>query len=224
VLFCVWFVCVYCTALLPPGVNPIAVNKCIIPHHELIEIREIRHCFRMVYSVSQWCVYIPGRSLHSKSHAVISLLSVAAMCVCQLPYGEGNGETCSSYFYCCTVHTIELFNSYTNWRKYIKFHFKILKSLRHVSIRGSSSGSYSFLAKVTFKSHWFILLHYQGGVEACRIVCLLGVLGYVCLCCAVLCFVDFLVGFNSPVAFICSRRTKYFPRDPSSENSHIFFK
>jgi len=61
----------------------------------------------------------------------------------------------------------ELFNSYPNWRTCVKFHFKILKSLRHVLIRGSSSESYSFLAKVTFKSHWFILLHYQGGVAAC---------------------------------------------------------
>jgi len=62
------------TVLLPPGVNPIAVNKYIIPYQELIEIREIRHCFRTVYSVPQWCVYIPGRSLHSKSRIVISLL------------------------------------------------------------------------------------------------------------------------------------------------------
>jgi hypothetical protein len=41
---------------------------------------------------------------------------------------------------------------YTNWCTYIKlFHIGTLKLLRHVSIQGSSSGSYTFLAKVTFK-------------------------------------------------------------------------
>jgi hypothetical protein len=36
VLFCVLFVCkcvLYCTVLLPPGVNPIAANKYIISYH-----------------------------------------------------------------------------------------------------------------------------------------------------------------------------------------------
>ena len=32
------------------------------------------------------------------------------------------------------------------------FHIKTLKLLRHVSIQGSSSGSYNFLDKVTFKN------------------------------------------------------------------------
>jgi hypothetical protein len=46
-----------------------------------------------------------------------------------------------------------------------------LKLLRHVSILRSSSGSYTFLAKVTVKiSHWLISLYKQGVVAACLIV------------------------------------------------------
>jgi hypothetical protein len=39
VLFCVLFVCkcvLYCTVLLPPGGNPIAVNKYIMSYHIIV--------------------------------------------------------------------------------------------------------------------------------------------------------------------------------------------
>jgi len=54
---------------------------------------------------------------------------------------------------------------------YKKFRIKTLKLLRHVSILRSSSGSYTFLPKVTIKiSHWLISLYKQGVVAACLIV------------------------------------------------------
>jgi len=52
-----------------------------------------------------------------------------------------------------------------------KFHVKLLKLVRHVSILISSSGSYIFLAKVTIRfSHWLISLYKLGVVTACLIV------------------------------------------------------
>ena len=56
-----------------------------------------------------------------------------------------------------------------------KFHIKTLKSLRRVSILRSTSGSYTFLAKVTIKSsHWLISLYKQGVVAACVSLCCWG--------------------------------------------------
>ena len=49
-----------------------------------------------------------------------------------------------------------------------KFHIKTLKSLQRVLILTSSSGSYTFLVKVTIKiNHWLISLYKQGIVAAC---------------------------------------------------------
>jgi len=57
-----------------------------------------------------------------------------------------------SYFRCYTVHVVELLNYYTNhctYIKFIKFYTLNIKTLRHVSVLGPSSGSHIVLAKVT---------------------------------------------------------------------------
>ena len=57
-----------------------------------------------------------------------------------------------TFFRCYTVHVVKSLNYFTNHCTYINLqnlHIKTLKTLRHVSVLGPSSGSYIVLAKVT---------------------------------------------------------------------------
>jgi len=66
--------------------------------------------------------------------------------------GLWNAKNSSSFFYCYTVHFVELLNYYTNHCTYIwNLHIKTLKTLRHVSVLRPSSGNYIFHAKVTLE-------------------------------------------------------------------------
>ena len=57
------------------------------------------------------------------------------------------------FFRCYTMYDVELLSYYTNYCTYIKFkkilHIKTLKTLRHISVLGPSSGSHIVLAKAT---------------------------------------------------------------------------
>jgi len=77
------------------------------------------------------------------------------------------------YFRCYNVHVVALLNYYTNYCTYIRFkhyNIKTLKTLRHVSVLGPSSGSHIVLAKVTLLKVTLISLYRLGIVAACRVV------------------------------------------------------
>jgi hypothetical protein len=82
-----------------------------------------------------------------------------------------------TYFYCYTVHVVELLNYHTNHCTYIKFikfyTLKSLKTFRHVSVLRPSSGSYNSLAKVTLEIviNFVVPVGYCGSMPCCVMLC-----------------------------------------------------
>jgi len=83
---------------------------------------------------------------------------------------------------------IMLLNYYINHCTYIHLHIKTLKTLRHVSVLGPSSGSHIVLVKVTLLKVTLLSLYQLGVVAACRVVlCCVAKSALLWMC--VLCFV-----------------------------------
>jgi hypothetical protein len=55
VSFCVLFACKMCTVLLPPGVNPNAVNKYTMSYHISSSMLGLVCYSKQDYQLSQWC-------------------------------------------------------------------------------------------------------------------------------------------------------------------------